>query len=173
MTTKAGSAEHRLWLLNQLHECVRWEVVPAIHADGERENIGSSWQMAAVLGDKGHPQPGGQLGPGVGAPLADVAPDAASVPPRARLGGRKLPAMISPQRPRHSAQTGELAQRRIGKLARPKRIIWADDVPKTRSGKIMRRLLRDIAEGRDPGGASTLRDASVLAKLQQATAEGQ
>ncbi len=59
------------------------------------------------------------------------------------------------------------------KLARPKRIIWADDVPKTRSGKIMRRLLRDIAEGRDPGDASTLRDASVLAKLQQATAKGQ
>ena len=60
---------------------------------------------------------------------------------------------------------------RIGKLARPKRIIWADDVPKTRSGKIMRRLLRDIAEGRDPGDATTLRDASVLTKLQQATAQ--
>ena len=58
---------------------------------------------------------------------------------------------------------------RIGKLARPKRIIWAEDVPKTRSGKIMRRLLRDIAEGRNPGDATTLRDASVLAKLQQAT----
>jgi acetyl-CoA synthetase len=60
---------------------------------------------------------------------------------------------------------------RIGKLARPKRIIWAEDVPKTRSGKIMRRLLRDIAEGRDPGDATTLRDASVLTKLQQATAQ--
>jgi acetyl-CoA synthetase len=58
---------------------------------------------------------------------------------------------------------------RIGKLARPKRIILADDVPKTRSVKIMRRLLRDIAEGRDPGDAPTLRDPSVLATLQQAT----
>jgi acetyl-CoA synthetase len=38
-------------------------------------------------------------------------------------------------------------------------------VPKTRSGKIMHRLLRDIAEGRNPGDATTLRDASVLAKL--------
>ena len=37
--------------------------------------------------------------------------------------------------------------KKIGKLARPKRIIWTDDLPKTRSGKIMRRLLRDIAEG--------------------------
>jgi esterase/lipase superfamily enzyme len=33
MVTKASSAEHRIWLLNQFHECVRWEVVPAIHAD--------------------------------------------------------------------------------------------------------------------------------------------
>jgi esterase/lipase superfamily enzyme len=33
MVTKAGSAEHRMWLLNQFHDCVRWEVVPAIHAD--------------------------------------------------------------------------------------------------------------------------------------------
>jgi acetyl-CoA synthetase len=59
---------------------------------------------------------------------------------------------------------------RIGKLARPRRVIWADDLPKTRSGKIMRRLLRDIAEDREPGDASTLADPSVLDKLQQATA---
>ena len=45
----------------------------------------------------------------------------------------------------------EHVAKRIGKLARPKRIIWADDLPKTRSGKIMRRLLRDIAEGRELG----------------------
>ncbi len=41
---------------------------------------------------------------------------------------------------------GDVAER-IGKFARPKRIVWADELPKTRSGKIMRRLLRDIAEG--------------------------
>ena len=61
---------------------------------------------------------------------------------------------------------------RIGKLARPKRIIWADDLPKTRSGKIMRRLLRDIAEGREPGDATTLRDTSVLGALQRAAISG-
>jgi len=61
---------------------------------------------------------------------------------------------------------------RIGKLARPSRIIWAGDLPKTRSGKIMRRLLRDVAEGREPGDVTTLRDASVLAQLQQAVAPG-
>ena len=43
--------------------------------------------------------------------------------------------------------------KKIGRLARSKRIVWADDLPKTRSGKIMRRLLRDIAEGHELGGA--------------------
>jgi acetyl-CoA synthetase len=57
---------------------------------------------------------------------------------------------------------------RIGKFARPKRIIWADDLPKTRSGKIMRRLLRDIAEGRALGDVTTLRDPDVMAKLDEA-----
>ena len=54
----------------------------------------------------------------------------------------------------------------IGKLARPKRILWAEDLPKTRSGKIMRRLLRDIAEGRAFGDVTTLRDPAVMAELQ-------
>jgi acetyl-CoA synthetase len=54
---------------------------------------------------------------------------------------------------------------RIGKLARPKRVIWADDLPKTRSGKIMRRLLRDVAEGRALGDVTTLRDPAVMAAL--------
>jgi acetyl-CoA synthetase len=60
----------------------------------------------------------------------------------------------------------EVAQR-IGKFARPKRIIWADDLPKTRSGKIMRRLLRDIAEGRALGDVTTLRDPVVIAALEE------
>jgi acetyl-CoA synthetase len=56
---------------------------------------------------------------------------------------------------------------RIGKFARPKRIIWSDDLPKTRSGKIMRRLLRDIAEGRALGDVTTLRDPNVTAQLEE------
>ncbi len=56
--------------------------------------------------------------------------------------------------------------KRIGKFARPKRIIWADDLPKTRSGKIMRRLLRDIAEGRELGDVTTLRDPDVMEQLE-------
>jgi acetyl-CoA synthetase len=61
---------------------------------------------------------------------------------------------------------GTVAER-IGKFARPKRIIWTDDLPKTRSGKIMRRLLRDIAEGRELGDVTTLRDPAVTAKLEE------
>ena len=59
----------------------------------------------------------------------------------------------------------ETVAERIGKFARPKRIIWADDLPKTRSGKIMRRLLRDIAEGRALGDVTTLRDPAVMEEL--------
>src|SRR5579863_1992845 len=62
--------------------------------------------------------------------------------------------------------------RQIGKLARPSRVIWADDLPKTRSGKIMRRLLRDLAEDREPGDVTTLRDPSVLAQLRVSARSG-
>jgi acetyl-CoA synthetase len=59
---------------------------------------------------------------------------------------------------------------RIGKLARPKRVIWSGDLPKTRSGKIMRRLLRDIAEGRELGDVTTLRDPAVMGELERKVA---
>ena len=65
------------------------------------------------------------------------------------------------------AEIREHVAARIGKLARPRRIIWSDDLPKTRSGKIMRRLLRDIADGRELGDVTTLRDPAVMAALEQ------
>ncbi|HTC60306.1 MAG TPA: acetate--CoA ligase [Solirubrobacteraceae bacterium] len=65
----------------------------------------------------------------------------------------------------------ETVAERIGKFARPKRIIWADDLPKTRSGKIMRRLLRDIAEGRALGDVTTLRDPAVMGELEERVKE--
>ncbi|MEX2195135.1 MAG: acetate--CoA ligase [Thermoleophilaceae bacterium] len=61
---------------------------------------------------------------------------------------------------------------KIGKLARPKRIIYADDLPKTRSGKIMRRLLKDIAEGRELGDVTTLRDPGVTELIKEKVAAG-
>jgi acetyl-CoA synthetase len=56
----------------------------------------------------------------------------------------------------------------IGAIARPADVHFTDALPKTRSGKIMRRLLRDIAAGRESSGdTSTLEDLSVLAKLKE------
>jgi acetyl-CoA synthetase len=71
------------------------------------------------------------------------------------------------------ASIREVVAERIGKFARPKRVIWADDLPKTRSGKIMRRLLRDIAEGRALGDVTTLRDPDVMGQLQGKIQEAQ
>ena len=56
--------------------------------------------------------------------------------------------------------------RKIGAIARPDEILFAADLPKTRSGKIMRRLLRDIAEGKALGDTTTLADPAVVARLK-------
>ncbi len=57
--------------------------------------------------------------------------------------------------------------KKIGAIARPDDILFAADLPKTRSGKIMRRLLRDIAEGKALGDTTTLADPTVVAKLKE------
>ncbi|MGN6379556.1 MAG: acetate--CoA ligase [Gaiellales bacterium] len=64
------------------------------------------------------------------------------------------------------AELREWIGQKIGKIARPKAVIIVDDLPKTRSGKIMRRLLRDIAEGHDLGDTTTLRDPAVVEDLK-------
>jgi acetyl-CoA synthetase len=64
------------------------------------------------------------------------------------------------------AELREWIGTKIGKIARPKAVIIVDDLPKTRSGKIMRRLLRDIAEGHDLGDTTTLRDPAVVEDLK-------
>ncbi|HWC14139.1 MAG TPA: acetate--CoA ligase [Actinomycetota bacterium] len=60
----------------------------------------------------------------------------------------------------------EHVSKMIGKLARPRSIVFTDDLPKTRSGKIMRRLLRDVAEGADLGDVTTLQNAPVLDEIR-------
>jgi len=56
--------------------------------------------------------------------------------------------------------------RQIGPIAKPRQVLVVDELPKTRSGKIMRRLLKDVAEGREAGDATTLADPSVMAQIQ-------
>jgi len=55
--------------------------------------------------------------------------------------------------------------REIGPIAKPRQILIVEELPKTRSGKIMRRLLRDIAENRTVGDASTLADSTVMSAI--------
>jgi acetyl-CoA synthetase len=64
------------------------------------------------------------------------------------------------------AELAEMVVSKIGKFATPDRIIYAADLPKTRSGKIMRRLLRDIADGSAMGNVATLADSSVIETLK-------
>ena len=56
--------------------------------------------------------------------------------------------------------------KKLGAIARPKAVMLVPDLPKTRSGKIMRRLLRDVAEGRDLGDTTTLADATVFDEIR-------
>ncbi|MEV6836355.1 acetate--CoA ligase [Streptomyces sp. NPDC051133] len=101
--------------------------------------------------------------------VADVAvvaiPDA--------LTGQAVVAFVTPTggRPGDAALETELREHigiRIGKLARPKRIVWAGDLPKTRSGKIMRRLLRDLLTAQETGDVTTLGEPDVMAALSTA-----
>jgi acetyl-CoA synthetase len=64
------------------------------------------------------------------------------------------------------AELADMVVTKIGKFATPDRIIYAADLPKTRSGKIMRRLLRDIADGSAMGNVATLADSSVIETLK-------
>ena len=74
----------------------------------------------------------------------------------------------------HDGTIGVLKQHvvtKIGAIARPDEIVLAADLPKTRSGKIMRRLLRDVAEGKALGDVTTLADPTVVAKLRDQYAD--
>ncbi len=65
-----------------------------------------------------------------------------------------------------AAELREHVGKHIGPIARPKRVLFTDDLPKTRSGKIMRRLLRDVSEDNALGDTTTLADPSVVAGIK-------
>jgi acetyl-CoA synthetase len=87
------------------------------------------------------------------------------------LKGQAISAFVtlrdkSKQSPALRDELREFVAKKIGALARPDDILFSADLPKTRSGKIMRRLLRDIAEGRTLGDTTTLADPNVVASLR-------
>jgi acetyl-CoA synthetase len=65
-------------------------------------------------------------------------------------------------------QLREWVAQQIGAIAKPRTIYVVAELPKTRSGKIMRRLLRDIAEGREIGDTTTLMDTTVIRTINMA-----
>ena len=71
------------------------------------------------------------------------------------------------------AELREHVAEMIGKFARPKQILFTPDLPKTRSGKIMRRLLRDIAEQRNLGDVTTLADTNVVNAIREQSGKGE
>jgi acetyl-CoA synthetase len=60
----------------------------------------------------------------------------------------------------------EHVAKKIGPIAKPANIVFTPELPKTRSGKIMRRLLRDVAENRPLGDTTTLADPTVVSEIQ-------
>jgi acetyl-CoA synthetase len=103
----------------------------------------------------------------------DLVAEAAVVGRPDALTGEAVVAFVTPLK---SAAVGDglskelrdHVAKQIGPIAKPSDIRFTDALPKTRSGKIMRRLLRDIAAGRETAGdTTTLEDYSVLAKLRE------
>jgi len=89
------------------------------------------------------------------------------------IKGQAIAAFVTLKEGAHAPQTKDLIDdlkehvvRKIGAIARPDDILLTADLPKTRSGKIMRRLLRDIAEGKALGDTTTLADPTVVARLK-------
>jgi acetyl-CoA synthetase len=66
-----------------------------------------------------------------------------------------------------SAELRDFVAEKIGKIARPAAVLFGEDLPKTRSGKIMRRLLKNIAEGDELGDTTTLRDPTIVDDLKE------
>ncbi|MEQ6434240.1 propionate--CoA ligase [Comamonas sp. w2-DMI] len=73
----------------------------------------------------------------------------------------------APARQALEAEIMKLVDSRLGAVARPSRVLFVAALPKTRSGKLLRRALQAVAEGRDPGDLSTMEDPAALAQVQQ------
>ncbi len=92
---------------------------------------------------------------------------------RVRHPARATPRTTSPRARRRSRRCATTSSKEIGPIAKPRQIMVVEELPKTRSGKIMRRLLRDVAENREVGDVTTLADSSVMDLISHGSEEGQ
>ena len=87
-----------------------------------------------------------------------IGPDA-----RRRFSAPRIAEIVADELRRHVSE-------KLGKFVHPKYLTFTQELPKTRSGKIMRRLLRDVAEGRVLGDTTTLADPAVVEEIRRLSA---
>ena len=164
-----------IWGDDERYRQVYWSRWPGIYFPGDgakRDTDGYYWILGRiddVLNVAGH-----RIGTmEVESALVDhpAVAEAAVVGRAHDLKGQALAAFVTLKEGKASSDAlrEELKRhvaKKIGALARPDDILFTADLPKTRSGKIMRRLLKDIAEGRTLGDTTTLADPAVVAKLK-------
>jgi acetyl-CoA synthetase len=164
-----------IWRDDERYRQVYWSRWPGVYFAGDgakRDEQGYFWLLGRVddvLNVAGH-----RIGTmEVESALVDhpSVAEAAVVGRAHDLKGQALAAFVTLKEGKQSSDAlveelkGHVAKK-IGALARPDDILFTADLPKTRSGKIMRRLLKDIAEGRTLGDTTTLADPAVVARLK-------
>jgi propionyl-CoA synthetase len=77
------------------------------------------------------------------------------------------------ERTKQEREVMETVDRQLGAIGRPSRVHFVSLLPKTRSGKLLRRSLQALAEGRDPGDLTTIEDPAALEQIRSALKEGQ
>ena len=165
----------RIWGDPDRYVRTYWERYPGIYLTGDgarRDEEGYYWLLGRVddvLNVSGHRIGTMEVESAlVSHPaVAEAAVIGASDP----ITGQAIVAFVTPRGgyAPNDALTAELREhvaQAIGALARPKRIYFTSELPKTRSAKIMRRLLRDIAEGRVLGDTTTLLDPTIVAQIK-------
>jgi acetyl-CoA synthetase len=151
----------------------KWEGIYFPGDGAKREEDGFFWVLGRVddvLNVAGH-----RIGTmEVESALVDhpAVAEAAVVGKTHELKGQAIAAFVTLREGRTPSDELRVALRvhvteKIGAIARPEDILFTADLPKTRSGKIMRRLLRDIAEGKALGDTTTLADPEVVARLKE------
>ena len=164
-----------IWGDPERYERQYWSKFPGIYLTGDgakRDEDGYFWLLGRiddVVNVAGH-----RIGTmEVESALVDhpFVAEAAVIGKNHEVKGQAISAFVTlkegvPQGSNLIAELKEHVAKKIGALARPDDIFFTAELPKTRSGKIMRRLLRDVAEGRALGDTTTLADPNVVAKLK-------
>jgi acetyl-CoA synthetase len=158
------------------YEKTYWSQIPGIYFTGDgakRDKDGYFWLLGRnddVMNISGHRVSTMEVGSAL-VEHPKVA-EAAVIGKTHEIKGQAISAFVTlksghTMTPDLQAEIKSHVAHKIGALARPDDVIYAAELPKTRSGKIMRRLLRDIAEGRALGETSTLADPGVIANLKR------